>query len=151
MAQYEGKWQWWAGSNEEWMTVGPCDTREQVIAEATDDRIGEDLVDGKWILAFHIVEARQDPLRVADWIGADRLLEYAEDNIADSDRVGAENDDGPWFPATDDQEADLIARVKAACDDWQTAHGLKFKSFTFSHTRNGADVVVPHPDPAEAD
>ena len=150
MVENEGQWQWWAGTDEEWMTVGPCDTRDQVIAEATNDRLGEDLIDEKWMLGFHIVEARQDPLRLADWIGADRLLEYAEDNIADSDRVAAEYDEGPWFKATGEQEADLVKRVKAACDEWQAAHGLNFKSFTFSHTRNDEDVVVPHPDPADA-
>ena len=34
-------WQWWAGSSEEWCTVGPEDTREAIIQAATNDSLGE--------------------------------------------------------------------------------------------------------------
>lgn len=142
------EWKWWAGTNEEWMQIGPCDTREQAIAEAQYDASGEftDDEDGRWKVGFHVVEARQDPLRLADWIGLPNLLERADESLVDSDRVSCEYDDGPWFEATPAQEADLIERIRQACDDWQTAHGLTFKTQTFSDSRNAEYVVVPHPD-----
>jgi hypothetical protein len=137
------KWQWWAGSHEEWMTVGPCDTKEQVIQEATQDGIGEWKDDNeKWFQSFHIVEARQDPLKLSEWIGLDYILERADESLADSDRVSCENDDGPWFECTKDQEADLISRIRAACDNWQADHALVFTCPTFSHSRNHEDVTV---------
>lgn len=142
-----GAWQWWAGSDEEWCTVGPEDAREAIIQAAINDSLGEfEHEGGGWNLSFHIVEARQDPLRLADWIEADRLLERAEEGMSDSDRVSSEYDDGPWFECTPEQEKDLEERVKRACDEWQAAHGLVFSCATFSHTRNKEHVIVELPD-----
>lgn len=140
-------WQWWAGSTEECFTVGPEDTREAIIQAATNDSLGEfQHEEGGWNLGFHIVEARSDPLRLADWIESDRLLERAEDSVADSDRISSENDEGPWFDCTPEQEKDLEERVKRACDEWEAAHGLTFACATFSHTRNQEHIVVELPD-----
>ncbi len=147
VAPTAGAWQWWAGSDEEWCTVGPEDTREAIIQAATNDSLGEFQHEGGgWNLSFHIVEARQDPLRLADWIEADRLLERAEEGLSDSDRVSSEYDDGPWFECTPEQEKDLEERVKRACDEWQAAHRLVFSCATFSHTRNKEKVIVELPD-----
>jgi len=145
----QSQWQWWAGSSEEWCTVGPEDTREAIIQAATNDRLGEfQDEEGGWNLSFSIVEARQDPLRLSDWIETDRLLERAEDSMADSDRTSSEYDDGPWFCCTPEQEKDLEKRVKRACDEWQAAHSLTFSCATFSHTRNQEHVVVELPKDA---
>lgn len=146
MMPAESPWQWWAGEGEEWCTVGPEATREAIISAATKDRLGEfEHEGGGWNLSFYIVEARQDPLRLADWIEADRLLERAYEGISDSDRVSIEYDDGPWFDCTQEQEKDLVERVKRACDEWQEAHGLVFSCTTFSHTRNKEHVIVELP------
>lgn len=144
-------WGWWAGYNEEYCTVGPCDSREEVIAAAQEEAMNEfQDADGVWKLSFFICEAEQRPLRLADWIEADRLLERAEEVLSDSDRVGCEGDDGPWFEATVEQEADFRKRIAAACDEWQAAHGLVFTCMTFSNSRNHEHVVCPHPlDKAE--
>lgn len=143
-------WQWWAGTSEELCWVGPEDTREAIIQAATNDSLGEfqDEKDGHWKLGFYIVEARQDPLRLADWIESDRLLERAEDSVADSDRTSSECDDGPWFRCTPEQEQDLEERIKRACDEWQADHQLTFSCMTFSHTRNQRHVVVDLPQDA---
>jgi hypothetical protein len=146
MTEQKTSWQWWAGENEEWCTVGPEDSHAAIIAAATSECLGEVQEGLEWKLAFHIVEARQDPLRLADWIGTDRLLERAEDSLGDSDQTSSEYDDGPWFECSPEQEKDLEARVRRACDEWQAEHGLVFNASTFSATRNSEDVVVPHPD-----
>lgn len=141
-------WRWWAGENEEWMTVGPCATRDDVIAEATDARLGEfESETGRTMLGFTVVEARTDPLRLADWLVHDEVLVFAEDALLDSDRVNAEFDEGPWFEASEEQQADLIDRLKRACDEWQEAHGLVFAPSTFSATRSQEHVTI---DPSEA-
>ena len=144
----ESRWQWWAGADEEWCTVGPEDSREAIIQAATNDSLGEfQDEEGRWKLGFHIVEARQDPLRMADWIEADDLLNRAEDGVADSDRVTSEYDDGPYFECTPAQNKDLRERIERACDEWQAAHGLVFPCRTFSHTRKNEHVFVDHPSP----
>lgn len=133
----ERGWQWWAGKSEEWMTVGPCASREQAIEEARQQRIGEQNDDaGNLSLRFVVMEARQDPLRLADWLPNDEMLVFADDNLAGSDRVAAECDQGPWFEVSDDLEAELISRIKRTCDEWQDDHGLDFTTCTFSGTRS---------------
>jgi len=140
-------WQWWSGRDEEWMEWGPFDSREQAIETARQDACGEfQDEDGVWRVYIALCEARQDPLRLADWIGADDLLESAEERLADSDRVASENDEGPWFKCTTEQEASLIYRIKMACDEWQKVHGIIFKSSTFSACRNTESVVMSHPN-----
>jgi hypothetical protein len=75
-------WGWWAGSSEEYCTIGPCASRDEVIAEATDEALGEfEDDDGTWKLGFHICEAEQRPLRLAEWIEADRLLERGRNPV----------------------------------------------------------------------
>ena len=141
------QWGWWAGCNEEWLAVGPCSTRQHAIDEMVDYGSGEYLDKTQdppvWMNAFYIVEAKQDPLRIADWIGVDWILERADEALADSGRVSCEYDDGPWFDATKEQELDLANRLKRACDEWQIAHALKFTSNTFSHSRNSEKVNTP--------
>lgn len=141
--QPAGVWKWWGGVDEEVCTYGPCETKEQVIAEAVADGAGEfQAEDGTWKVGVHVVEARKDPLRLADWIvDIDDLLERAEDRVSDSDR-SSEYDNPPYFDCTKAQQDDLANRIKAACDDWQTAHGLTFITWTFSATRNHEHVVV---------
>lgn len=140
-------WKWWGGPDEEVCIYGPFDTKEEVIAEAVSDGTGEfQAEDGSWKVGVHVCEARKDGLRLADWImGAFELLERADESVSDSDRA-SENDDPPYFDTTKDQQDDLERRLKSACDEWQTAHGLVFKTFTFSAARKHEHIVV---DPAQ--
>lgn len=146
-AQPDDGWRWWGGISEEWCTIGPHLTRDAVIAEAIENEINAAQgADGRWTVSVFVCEARQDPLRLADWIDAERLIERAEESLYDSDRVSGEYDEGPFFRATPEQEKDLITRIKAACDQWQAEHGLKFACSTFSDCRNSEMVCVPVPE-----
>lgn len=142
-------WKWFAGGNDEYFSIGPCDTRDEAIAEATQDCSGEfqDEADGKWKVGIHLVEARQDPLRLSRFVDVERMLERAEEDVSESDMVNYDfGDDGPFFKATPVQENDLEARIKKACDEWQDAHSIAYKPHTFSASRNHDYVVVPHPN-----
>ncbi len=147
---YTSEYKWYGGHNEEVCVYGPCDTKEEVIAEAIDDRMGEfEDEDGNWKIGVHLVEARNDPIRLSEWIAADRLIEQAEEDLYESDRVDSEYDSyGPILKCTPEQEKDLEARVKESVDRWQEHHGLVFTVRTFSHTRNHDYVAVPHPGDA---
>lgn len=139
------EWGWWAGRSEDGlMTVGPVDSREAIIAEAVADGGFEDDGDGDGPLhCFHICEAMKRPLRLADWISADQVLEMADESLADSDRSSSEFDCDPAFTATPEQGADLAERLRAACDEWQAAHGLTFTCCTFEASRKHEFVTVP--------
>ncbi|MFC3569170.1 hypothetical protein [Paracoccus simplex] len=145
-ARADVPWQWWAGRDDENFSFGPCNTREEAIRLAVEDGMCEESSADDpevWENHIHLIEAQQAPLRLADWIGTDTLLERADEAVADSDRVCYEHDDGPWFEATTEQEADLAARLRRACDEWQTAHGLTFTCRTFSASCNAEFVIVP--------
>lgn len=146
-------WNWYAGDNDEWFHVGPCATRDEAVAMATAERVGEfkDADDGdKWKLGFYVTEGLSEPLRIADWISTDTLVERAEEAIYDSDRVSYEHEDGPFFEATTAQQNDLAERVKRACDEWQAAHGLVFMTRTFGGQRSTEKLVVDIAETTEA-
>ncbi|MFG1284435.1 hypothetical protein [Xanthobacter autotrophicus] len=145
-ASNQNYWGWWAGQDEEVCTIGPCGSRDEVIAAARGERLGEwQDDDGRWKLSFHICEAEQRPLRLSDWIDAERMLERAEEDLSESDRVGCDGDDGPWFETTKEQVGDLEKRIAAACDEWQATHRLLFRCITFSASQNHEHVVCSYP------
>lgn len=121
------EWGWYYARHEEGSYSGPFDSRDDAIAEGSGDYDDE--------YGFWVAEAKNPPVNLSDWIRADDLLEYAEDSIFDNDRASQEWDD-TVFDATPEQQKDLAARVKAACDEWQKAHGLTFKCSTFESMRN---------------
>lgn len=139
----QGEWQWWGGIDEEVCIYGPHETRQAVIDEAVSDGSGEfQAEDGSWRVGVHICEARKDPLMLADYLmDIDDLVERADEAVSDSDRA-SENQDGAYFDCTTEQPSDLEKRIKAACDEWQTAHNLVFQTWTFSASRNHEHVVV---------
>ena len=124
MSDTENGWLWFSGSNDEHFS-GTHNTRDQAIAE----------LDG---FGGFIVEARQDPLRLADCIDAALILESAED---DAEQCSNEYGDR-IFSCSEDQLDDLQARLKTACDEWQSAHGIVFTPYCFTSTRN-AEKIAP--------
>jgi hypothetical protein len=141
-----GEWKWWSGHDEENFALGPFDTRQEAIDAAQHDACGEfQDVDDVWKVGVHLVEARKDPLRLADFIDVEGMLERAEESVSDSDRA-SEYDDPPYFEITPAQESALTERIKTICDEWQAQFGIRPETYTFSAMRNSEYVVVPHPN-----
>lgn len=137
-------WKWYAGSDEENFSIGPCDTREEALAQATDERCGEFKDDG-WKLSIYLVEARKDPIRLADYIDVEQMLERADEAVSGSDRA-SEYDDLPYFDLSAQQIDDLIERIKRACDAWQAEHNIIPAMYTFSSCRKHEHVIIALPD-----
>jgi hypothetical protein len=132
---------WWAGDEyESSLDVGPCRTREEAITEAVGERIGED--ERGW--TFYVVQAESKPEPIFDWLDLERPTERASLAIFDSDRV--HDTDDCVFAVSPEQEADLVRRLRAACDDWQAAHGLVFIPRTFTWWSEPEQVFVPFPE-----
>lgn len=117
-------WKWYAGSNDEYFCVGPCETRDAAIDEGRQN-FGDDT-------GFHIIEAEKSNVTLADYMGADTVLEEAEERVCD---LGDE-DGTPIFDVTEDQEKDLISHLRSACDAWQIKHKLIFVPWRFTSSRN---------------
>lgn len=145
MDSHDG-WRWYSGRDGEIYQFGPYDNKAAAVADAQNDACGEFQDDnGVWKVGVHLCEATNPPIRLADWIGANSIIERAEDDLVDSDRVGHDFDDGPFFSCTPEQEVDLEVALKAACDEWQTRNNLIFKCNTFQNIRNAEYLVVDHP------
>lgn len=122
MPKYETTpFQWWH-SNDQERWDGPCDTREEAIAEARS-----------WEHRF-ICQANQRIVHARDLFDITRIVEDFDNDegyeLADPDG------DGLFDRVTGDQWVDLEARIAAVADAWQEAHGLSFPAFAFHDVRN---------------
>jgi hypothetical protein len=136
------KWFWYAGQNEEWFTVGPCDCKEQAIDEAVDSNIGEfQDEDGKWFLGIHVLEAAKDDVLLSKYFDVESAIENANERLGEDDY--SEYVDPSFFDMTPQQEQDLVERIKQTIDNWQQEHNLVFKTNMFTKTRNEEYIVIP--------
>ena len=141
------EWLWYAGRDDEHYQFGPHKTRDDAIAEAKDNCCGDFQDDkGVWKLGIHLCEATNPPIPLSDWIEADWVMEQAETSLTDNDRVGSDFDEGPFFDCTPEQEKDLEAAIKLACNEWQARHNLVFTCSTFLNMRNTEYLVLDHPE-----
>lgn len=118
-------WGWYAarGDTAEACTIGPYDSREQVIATGRQDFDGD---------AFTIIEARKGTLRqyMPD---ADRIIEIMLEQADDDGAFGDDGYAGDNINDTTAAEADLNSALK----DWFARHeGVFGKPWVFSETRN---------------
>lgn len=143
-----GEWHWWASyDGGEHMTIGPAETRDQLVQMVEDDRCGEyQTEDGTWRIKADIGEYRQNHQDLARWFDAERFIEDAAERM-DDDACGSD-EDGERHPVEEiskEQEADLEASVRAAIREWQSRHGLKLRSYWFYESRNEERLDIAHP------
>jgi hypothetical protein len=78
-----------------------------------------------------VIKAYNPPLRLADYLPVDTILDLAEDAVVESGRVYTQIDKGPYFFVSTQQKQDLSERLCRACDEWQGAQGLVFRVGSF--------------------
>lgn len=136
---------WYASDNAETYSIGPENSREDVIEAARRDELGFQEADeeGPARLVFYIVEANKTVLTAADWILPRDLFEAALERLSDSDHCDEYGECNGAFECTAEQERDLRNRLRAACDEWQQVHGLRWVSWGFSESRNEELIELP--------
>ena len=117
-----GEWKWYAGSSEE-VFGHECDTREEAVYCAQNECLEE---------GGYIVEARKEPLFLAEYFDADNFLDDAEDAAYDY----ASEDGDPLFEMSVYQRSDLEQAVRAAITEWQRRNKLVFMPWRFTNQRN---------------
>lgn len=132
-------WKWWAVRFGEHF-CGPFDEKDEAIRE------------GKRVFpaSFEIFETLHEPLRLADWIDVEKMLELAEEKVAESPAASPIFDEWFYFDSSPDHDNDLGERVKRVCDEWQAANGIVFGRPTFSSVRNKQTITESEtPEAAE--
>ena len=132
-------WGWYASADEENYHCGPEPTRDAIIQAATDDEIGlYDLSDPQ---VFHIIEAWQATVDLADHFDAADWVESVNDNLS----AFGGSDGEPIVDMTDVAMSSLERTVKEAIAKWQSDNNLRFRNWVFSGTRNGEMITIPAP------
>jgi len=141
IAKKEPSWGWYASADEENYHCGPEATRDAIIQAATGDEIGlHDLAEPQ---VFHIIEAWQAPVDLADHFDAAAWVDEINDNLSD---FGGE-DGEPIVDISTVAKASLERAVREAIAKWQTESGLRFRGWTFSGTRNAEMITIPATNP----
>jgi hypothetical protein len=126
----ETKWQWWAGRTDEWMTVGPCATREDAIAQGIVDF-------GKGEGDFIVLEACQGRLQM----DAYTVLERFVDELADDNDLYSSEHNSPEWEATPEQQKEATAEMQAFLDSWMDKWRNTFTTpQVFASTRNNETI-----------
>jgi hypothetical protein len=124
-------WKWWVGPSEERFEI-QCSSRDEAV-ELANCEYG----DGAWI-----IEAKHpSTLMLSSYFEADYFLEQADERAYDDH--GDHDSSEPVFEVTNEQSDDLQRRVREAIDQWQDAHGLKFRAHAFSAQRNCEFIPAP--------
>lgn len=119
-------WSWWAGRDEEWMTVGPEATREDAIAQAIDD-IGEGEGD------FTVMEARMHAI----YFDAASIIDNAYEGWADNCDLFSSEHDAPEPQGTKEEQMVAEDELQALLDAWVDKHRHTFPTPNmFAATRN---------------
>ncbi len=143
----DDRYRWWAGADEERLTVGPCTTRDDAIREAikneTYTELEPDVENSGWRIKIHLCECVR--LEVSDMeVDGQRVLEILEDRYEDF------SFEDPLFSnVTADQAKSLGDALTAVLHAWARHHEITFPSWCFQGERHAEDVVL-HPVPEES-
>ena len=135
----EPSWGWYASADEENYPCGPEPTRDAIIQAATDDEIGLYSLSDPQV--FHIVEAWQATVDLADHFDAADWVEDINDNLSD---FGG-SDGEPIVDLTTVAMSSLDRTVKEAIAKWQADNNMRFRCWAFAGQRNGETITIPAP------
>lgn len=106
------EWAWWGGRTSEWLTIGPCNTREDAIAEGVRE-FGEG--DGDFVILEGVMHSIS--------LSANQVLEDAYEHWGDdSDLFSSESDYPEPQGSKEDQKAaedELQALLDTWLDKWR--------------------------------
>lgn len=132
---------WWAGRNEEILAVGPCDTKEQAIAEAIGSMAYRENDDGtNTIYVGMFVKQR---INLAKYFDAESFLEKASEKMDEDGDGGDEyGDNNPCLEISEQATADLECVVREAIWKWQRDHGLHLRSWWMTSVKVDPEFVT---------
>lgn len=135
-------WRWFAGDNDEMYRTGPCDSREAAIAAAIHGGTGREYGAEPPQHTIYLIEARQDPIDLSDWVDVDAMVENLHERLGDD--LGSEDGESPAEGAwTDEQHADLETAIKVAVAAWQARHAIVVTPRMFTDSRNAERITLP--------
>lgn len=125
--------QWWYSQDEERWN-GPCETREDAVAEGRGEYDDE---------AFMVMEAEQGDFDLSP--GAYRILDWLDDH--NSDLIDPDGD-GCFGSLSKEISDDLSEMVEATIKAWVAKHKLSARAFMFTKQRGAETIPAPETKPA---
>ena len=132
MTKYDpDTWYWWAGSDEERYTVGPCSSRAEAISDGITEFAGE---------PFYIIEAKHGRAhwRIIDGDYIAERFDNANEEMADPDGDGlsVEIPSAAWD--------ELAERLNNVCEAWGRQKSIHVWGFSESRNAERFDPTVAH-------
>jgi hypothetical protein len=144
----EARWQWWAGDDEEHLTIGPHKTRADAIKEAIDQQVYIELEpnddEPEWRVSLYVCQG-VCPTVLDMVIYGDRFLEDLDTRYEDWSY-----EEALFINVTRDEEEDLGRVLTEALHAWAVRHGISFPNWSFQESRHEQTVVMPHPVPPKS-
>lgn len=107
MSEATPGWAWWAGRDEEWLTVGPCATRDDAVAEAISD-IGEG--EGDFVVMEAVLHAIS--------FDAASIIDAAYERWSDDGDLFSLDHDGPEPQGSAEDQKAAETELQTFLDGW---------------------------------
>lgn len=140
-------WKWWASDDEERYTIGPCDTRDEVIKEAIDSELGAwgtGNHDDPHRCTFYITEAKHDPIDLSKHLNLDLMIDHMCESL-DEEHGDPDGYTQPSEQLKPEDMADLKISIESAVKRWQERRCIKINPFMFSDCRNREQIEHVYP------
>lgn len=155
--------QWWASRDEEILTTGPLDTREDAINEALfqgdfneiepegyDFSMPLDAPENKtrtdWKAEIWVGQYRRRHIDLSKWFDADAWVEDLTDRMDDENGADENGDHHPLEELTKADIAALEESVRLAIWHWQHRRQIKLCAYYMDLVSGGECEVLPHPE-----
>ncbi len=155
--------QWWASQDEESLTVGPLDEREDVIAEALgqgdfkeiepdgyDFSKGYDHPDNKaltgWKAGIWVGQYQRNHVDLSKWFVADAWIDNLFDQMDDENGGDEDGSNHPLEELSKEDIATLEESVRLAIWHWQHRRQIKLRAYSMNLISGGDFVTLPHPE-----
>lgn len=139
---------WYASGDEEMYNIGPCDTREQVIAAALADEVG--ISPDLKRQCFSIIQAAQEPLKLSHIIDVDDIVDRSLDGML-GEACGHDHDPTDLIDHIKKEQWDALQiRLRSVTDEWQAEQKIVVVPNMFTDSTNPERLTYVYVDKKHA-
>lgn len=140
MSNDKSEWRWYASSDGENYTVGPCLTREACIEEAKSCELGYEDIDDATSLRFFVVEGRRNPIDISSIFNISIILEEWDSTTGYD--LAPDYDDCLSNDVSQEKWAILQEMITKTVRAWQEEHKAEIWPIVFSEIRSSERIYI---------